>query len=529
MSGLPGFDRTVVLLPDTRNHDELLCDLPDTRYHEELHREAREAGLAVECFCPAETSEQPFTNKPDRWGIPDGKGIETWVGSAFAKAVEKYRWDGIVLVPLEHLLVDRAGVAESLQLHIREGFDVTFSEDRVPGAGWAILDANLLKGMQASHPDLMAARGGLLWALQKPLYPFKIGAFHAPRDRSPLAADLRLNRERVAHVFAEAGGQDFAEPGFQYGRWIRGRDWQRVYTDYAPETVRLEPTNTCRGGCAGCPQAAMKRPPSFLDGHVFDRVAQDFVPVSDCRWILSGMGEPLLHAGLPAFLERLRGRPVRLETSLSEEMGRDFPWSALTQVRLSVDALERTGYEILRPNCSWEHIERFISEAAARKAKRPDDEPDVGVSLVKHVGTDAFALPFLRYWKQVCTPIFRKHFFTWPISSEPDKVQWFQILGASDYFGTIPRPGAVRYTPLNRRTCLHGTLGFHVLSDGRVTMCPFDIEGRWAFGSMAGEGGAEALDIWHGSAARAFREMHLTGQFEDSWPCGACQDWYHPQ
>ncbi|MBF0498597.1 MAG: SPASM domain-containing protein [Candidatus Riflebacteria bacterium] len=510
---LPGIDRIVLLASNAA-------------WDEPILREAREIGLDFEVFSRAEVIEQSLSNRPERWGLPNGKGIETWTGTAFTRVAEKFRWDGLILVPLSHLLVDRAGVEESLRLHQREGFDATFAEDRVPGGGWAILENNLLRGMQASHPDLMAARGGLLWALLKPLYPFRIGAFHAPRDRSPLAADLRLNRERVARVLAEAGGNDFADPGFSYGRWIRGLDWQRVYTDFAPTIAHIEPTNNCRGKCVSCPQPSLKRPKGYLESGIFVRLAEKLVGVDDCRWILSGMGEPLAHPGIKEMAERLRGRLVLLETSLSEELSTDFPWDALTHVRVSVDALEQGMFEKLRPGCSWNRIEQFIQEAALRKERRPDEEPEIGVTLVKHSATDSIALAFLQYWKQVCTPVFRTHFFRWPIVVPTEKVQWFQILGASDFLGAIQYPGKVRYTPLNRRTCLHGTLGFHILCDGRVTICPFDIEGQWAIGRIEANG-AGVMDIWGGETARAFRKMHLEGAFNEKWPCGDCQDWYH--
>ena len=227
---IPGVDGPLLLRPE--GHE-----------FEELRQQAEGRGLEVASFPRESIVEQRRDWHPEHWGIPDDSGIDFLVGSALAMVAERKRWETVIVIPLRHLLVDTAEIVASLRIHCREGYDATFSADRVPGAGWLIFQNELLQGMEKSHADLMNARGGLIWALRKPLYPFKIGHHHAPRDRCDFPVDLRLDRKRVFEVFRQTAGPDFPHPEFSYARWIRGMEWRELYADAGPESIRVEPSS----------------------------------------------------------------------------------------------------------------------------------------------------------------------------------------------------------------------------------------------------------------------------------------------
>ncbi|HNW36783.1 MAG TPA: hypothetical protein PKM25_17725, partial [Candidatus Ozemobacteraceae bacterium] len=123
------------------------------------------------------------------------------------------------------------------------------------------------------------------------------------------------------------------------------------------------------------------------------------------------------------------------------------------------------------------------------------------------------------------TPVFRRKFFVWPTESMPQKVQWFQILGANEYLGAEEYAGSTRYTPLKRRPCLHALLGVHILQDGTLARCPYDIEG--AYGWAAESTGSAVLRAWKSDEWRRFRGEHLEMRFPAGSPCIDCHDWYH--
>jgi len=460
----------------------------------------------------------------ERWSLEDDSGKDSWIGSVFASACKRKRWNRLVLVGLSSLLVDAKSVGESLSLHHREGFDATCSEDRVSGANWAVFEYDLLAGLQTSHADIMAARGGLTWALRKPLYPFKIGEYHNPRGRARLPVDLRLISPRIREVFIKTSGENFSSPRFNYNEWIKNSGWEQIYTDSGPRVIVVEPTNECSGNCLFCPQSTHARPRGQMEPAIFSLIHEDLATLTDLRWVFSGLGEPLLNTHLSTMLRMTENRHSLLKTSLNHDPGPNFPWQALDQVSLSVDALEKSLFQKLRPGCSWEAIENFLIASYELKKADPDGRPEIGVTFLKHKSNAACGLAFLQYWKKVCSPIFRDHFFRWPFDLPPEKVQWFQILGVSDFLGQIPFMGETRYCPLKRRPCLHALLNLHILWDGTASLCPYDYEGKWSLGKI---GDATPMQIWQSDKAKNIRKQHLAMSFEENHPCVNCQDWYH--
>lgn len=512
LGNIPGIDEIVLLAPSGAGM-------------EPLAEQAVALRTGVERYDSSVLKVKPWSATQERWQLESDMGTDTWAGTPIAATAAKRRWDRLVLVPLENLLVDRRGIVESLHLHAREGFDATFSEDRVSGAGWAVFETTLVAGLQASHPDIMATWGGLAWALREPLYPFRIGEYHAPRHRPRLPADLRLACERVSHTLAARGGDAFATPGFEYTDWISSSGWEEAYLDCGPMTAWVEPSSVCGGSCLHCPQPHLRRPRELMSLKLFEIILSKIKHVEGLRWVFSGMGEPLANPALGPMAELVKERHVTLHTSLNTGQPDAFPWEHVDLVRISVDALDAEHFYAVRPGCSWEAVERFLAAEAARKAEVPERRPEIGVSFLKHRENEAAAGPFIAYWKQVCTPVFRKNFFVWPTDAPPQKVQWFQVLGAAEYLGDVEYAGTVRYTPLNRRPCLHALLGIHILQDGRIARCPYDIEGVHGWGDL--ETMASFEEAWNGDAWRRFRREHLDLILSEGSPCHRCQDWYH--
>ncbi len=512
LGNIPGIDEIVLLAPADADMDPLA-------------EQASALRVGVERYDSSGLKAKPWPASQERWQLESDIGVDTWAGTPIAATVAKRRWDRLVLVPLEHLLVDRRGIVESLRLHAREGFDATFSEDRISGAGWAVLEATLVAGLQTSHPDIMATRGGLAWALREPLYPFRIGEYHAPRHKPRLPVDLRLTCERVARTLAARGGDTFAAPGFEYPGWISTSGWEETYLDSGPLTAWVEPSSICAGSCLHCPQPRLRRPHELMPLKTFEIISNKVKHLEGLKWVFSGMGEPLANPALGAMTELVKGRHVTLHTSLNAGQSDAFPWEHLDQVRISVDALDAEHFRVVRPGCSWDAVERFLASESARKAEAPDRRPEIGVSFLKHRENEATAGPFIAYWKQVCMPVFRKNFFVWPTDTPPQKVQWFQILGAADFLGDVEYAGTVRYAPLNRRPCLHALLGIHILQDGTIARCPYDIEGVHGWGNLETMESFE--EAWNGDEWRRFRREHLDLNVPEGSPCRRCQDWYH--
>ena len=443
----------------------------------------------------------------------------------FSAVVEKYKLDRLIVVSLRNLLVEATALAEGLKLHIREGYDASFSEERISGANWAVLEADLLKGLQKNHSDIMSARGGLYWALRKPLYPFKIGAFNCPRIRAKLNVDLSLLSERVYKVYQSADYSKFASPEFLYGDWLKNSGWEKLYLDFFPAQLNIEPTNICGASCYGCPNVNLKRDRGVMQPAVYQKLFGEAKKDSLLKVEFSGIGEPLLNPNLAEMISLAKDLRTTLISSFKKMPEDDFPFSELNNVRISVDALEQETFSKVRAGCSWSNIQDILSFLHKLKLEKPDESPEVGVSFLKHKANDKHAQPFLNYWKRVTTPIFKQNFFKWPFDLEPEKVQWYQILGFNQLLGKDFEKPDLIYTPVNRRSCRHALLTMTILWTGDVVGCSFDAEGKVCFGNIKD---SSILEIWNSVEMKEFRRKHLELQFSEDSICANCEDWYHP-
>ncbi|HAE39063.1 MAG TPA: hypothetical protein DCG57_10555 [Candidatus Riflebacteria bacterium] len=500
--------------------------VPDKGEYAPIIEQAKSLGIKPIVFSPEKIVEKPISLQQQRWGLEDDSGNDTVVGAALALTQEQTGWKTLVLIPLANLLVEAAEVYGSLELYRRESLDGCYADERVPGAGWAIFSHELLIGLLRSHEDLMWARGGFAWALKKPLYPFKIGSWHCPRIRARIFTDLRLNSERMQHVMSVAVCDNFSGSAFSYEKWLATSDWESHYCSYAPQVIKLEPTNDCRGACFNCPHENMQREHLYLPADLADKLVAEFSPGDDIGWVLSGMGEPLLHPDIAEMLRVLAGFPLTMHTSLQQLPEQpDFPWFALDQLRISTDSLAKESFDQTRPGCSWENIEKFLAFAREQKKANPDRFPETGISMLRNLQTEVQLQPFLRYWKQVCKPVFREHFFRWPFDLQPEPVQWYQILGEAEYGRQGSRTSVVDFTPVKRRPCRHALLSATILANGAVTICPYDYEGTHALGSLNQQ---TLRQIWQSPFAQDFRQQHLQMKFAENLPCSSCRDWYHP-
>lgn len=499
--------------------------LPDEEFFTSLARRAEALGISVQRFPMHKVMEKPAHLRQQRWGLEDDSGDETWLGAVFAAAIADKQWDSLILMPLSNLLIEPAAVFESLELHRREAFDLCFAEERVVGSGWTIFQADLLRGLVKSHDDLMWARGGLSWAVRKPLYPFKTGRYHCPRIRPRLQADLRLNSRRSEYMYSQVAAAGFDSEKFCYANWLADSGWEKPYAEFAPLVINVEPTNNCNATCFNCPHPKMQRPHTYLEKSLLAQVVGQFAAHHEVRWLFSGMGEPLLHPEISELVNLTQGFAAALESSLQVLPPADFPFAELTHLRISLDALEAESFALLRPGCSWQNVETFLNMSREQKKNFPEKFPELGVSFLRHGLNENKQQAFLNYWKQVVKPVFRENFFRWPFQQAPEAIQWCQILGEAEYASAHKRTTKVDFTPFKRRPCRHALLSATILADGSVTACPFDYEGRLSFGNLRQ---SSFTDLWQSPEYQDFRRQHLQLSFNDDLPCKNCRDWYHP-
>jgi radical SAM protein with 4Fe4S-binding SPASM domain len=474
-------------------------------------------------FNTSQILEKPYGLNQQHWGLENSSNNDSWYGEAFAKVFEKYDWQAAILIPLTNLLVDANDVDENLNLYLQEGFEVCLAEERIPGAEWAIFNRDLILGLYRSHPEIMKARGALYWAVKKPLYPFRVGSYHCPRIRPSINANMRLNSLRALNCYREVAPDNFDSPDFSYGDFINNSGWEKAYLDYAPLQINVEPSSFCNANCDGCPHSELKRDKCNLSAELLERAITD-IEDKDMRIVFSGIGEPLLNTELKEMLKMTSGFCTTLQTSLQVMPDDDFPYEAVDHIRISIDADVKSSFGRLRKGCSWQNIEDFIEKHSEIKSSFDKRFPEIGLDYLRRGASEADILPFLKKWKKLCKPVFKGDFFRWPYDEKPDKISWYQISGQSAFCGSSENTSTVSFEPFKRRPCKNA-FDLTILSDGRVTGCPYDAEGNYFYlGNLKDN---SLMEIWNSQIASNWREKHLLIKLNKDCYCKNCHDWYN--
>ena len=484
---------------------------------------AKETNTDLYTFDSSKILEKPYSLNQQHWYLENSSGNDSWYGEGFAKIFEKYSWKTAILVPLTNLLIDAKDVEESLNLYYNESFEICLAEERIPGAEWAIFDRDLILGLYRSHPEIMTSRGALYWAIKKPLYPFKVGSYHCPRIRPSISANLRLNFLRSFYCYKAVAPNNFNSPDFSYGDFINNSGWEKAYLDYAPLQINVEPSTFCNASCLGCPNSTLKRNKCDLSLKDFEKAISD-IDDKDMRILLSGVGEPLLNKEINLILKAVSEFCTTLQTSLQIMPDDEFPYEAVDHIRISVDADVKSGFERIRKGCSWQNIEDFIEKIYDMRENYETNLPEIGLDFLRRGVSEADILSFLKKWRKVCKPVFKGEFFRWPYDEKPDKISWYQISGQSDYCGSSKNTSTVSFEPFKRRLC-RNAFSLTILSDGKVTGCPFDVEGKLFYLGNIREN--TLLEIWNKPVAKKWREQHLNKAFDEDSYCKNCHDWHN--
>lgn len=148
----------------------------------------------------------------------------------------------------------------------------------------------------------------------------------------------------------------------------------------------IEPTSRCNLRCSMCFRNTwFDEEFADMEPAVFDAVL-DTMPKSVEVIFFGGMGEPLTHPGLPDMIARAvaTGKKVQMVTNvmlLTPEISKRLVKMKLDQLWVSVDAFDRHGYESIRRNGTFAHLDNNL--AAFNKWKQmysPDTR--LGINFV---------------------------------------------------------------------------------------------------------------------------------------------------
>ncbi|MCX7970684.1 MAG: radical SAM protein [Negativicutes bacterium] len=283
-----------------------------------------------------------------------------------------------------------------------------------------------------------------------------------------------------------------------------GREW--------PAVLNVEPTNACNLRCRVCPRQlyAERWGTTLLDMAVYRRLVTEAAGQRPLIMLnLHKDGEPLLHPGLPQFVnlakKHLPATTVHLNTNgvlLTGELGRMLLAAGLDDMTVSIDAARADTYRRLKGEdllaVVEKNVERFVVERDRQAAGCT-----VRVKITDRLVSEEEIGWFVDRWQGVADQV--------------------QIGGLHSWAGAIEGIDESYAGDGQRYPCPLLYYALAVNADGTVSTCNVD----WNRENVVGDLAVQTIgQIWQKSLFLAeIRRRHEQGRWRELSVCQRCNFW----
>ncbi len=282
--------------------------------------------------------------------------------------------------------------------------------------------------------------------------------------------------------------------------FVVGKFFDRTLSRF-PRTVQVETTNACNAQCVICPHKTMTRSIQTMDDETYTRVI-DQCAEYHCRSVhLHNFGEPMLDKNIIERIQYAKSRglkSVKLFTNgsiLPERLAYGLATSGLDEIKISFDGASKEEFERIRYPLKFESVVRNIHRLVDT---RNSNETHLKI-LVTCSSTTKKSDTMILLEKKVDSFSFGK-IHNW---------------GDTDVVETLQKK--------IRKPCSRVWRTFTVLSDGTVSLCCLDYDGKVIVGDTKSD---PIVTIWKNDPYKKLRKLHSAGCQHEISICDACTKSY---
>lgn len=264
-----------------------------------------------------------------------------------------------------------------------------------------------------------------------------------------------------------------------------------------PNTVRIETTNDCNGKCTICPHSMMERAIKPMDDNLFIQIIDECAQ-NNCKEIhMHNFGEPLLDQSLENKVQYAKKKgigKVKIFSNgslMTPKRAIRLMDSGLDEIKISFDGATKEEFERIRFPLNFETIVKNIKELVRiRNSKKSNlkiyitccstSNKTGTMTLLKNM-VDGFSFDKVHNWSD-------KHY-----TSTESKI---------------------------RKPCSRVWRTFTILSNGDVSLCCLDYDGKIILGTINND--TSISDIWRGSYYEMIRNLHKNAQQNEISICNNC-------
>lgn len=258
------------------------------------------------------------------------------------------------------------------------------------------------------------------------------------------------------------------------------------------ETLYLEVTNRCTGGCIFCSHHLMKRQIEYMDFPLLTHLLHTAKPK---KVILHLFGEPLGYSHIVDAVKTASYQEIKTAMDTNARFLTKYTFSQLCEVGLdwltiSFGAATKDVYESIWRGCDFDNVTLNIRNAyALKKENKYDTRVMIRVIVTKEN----------RHQVDEIKKMFR------PYCDEMQIVDEFHLYGYDRTpLKKLDRPDCKQQKKLYRE-CV-------VKSNGDVILCCCDLDGEYIIGNVNEE---DVMDIWNSKRMQEYREWVYNSDYVD--------------
>ena len=280
-----------------------------------------------------------------------------------------------------------------------------------------------------------------------------------------------------------------------------------------PRFLQIETTRLCNARCPFCAIDQWDKSVPMMADSLWEKIAAELIEWR--HWLrfvdLQRAGEPLLDKKIYRRVHQLKGggiKHVALSTNVSglnEKNARALLEAGIDEVMLSIDAVDKEGYEKSRVGLKYEQVmENICRYFRLRDEIRPQSQIRVRAVCVFDPEKEPDAV---RAWEDFWGPMKRPH----------DRIYMKRM---HSWGNQMVLDGAPSSDDVVLHPCIIPWSTMHITAMGTVALCPHDYDGKANLGDINTRSIAE---VWRAQKLQEVRRLHASGQREAIHFCRGCR------
>ena len=282
-----------------------------------------------------------------------------------------------------------------------------------------------------------------------------------------------------------------------------------------PPIIIVAVTNLCDMACIHCAHPVMKKAPgyrgAFMDPAIHTRLVDETKRFKDQLWVFryAADGESLLHPRFLDMVEETKNAgigPVDLTTnamSLTDEKMRRLLQAPIDVIDVSLDAYDEGTYEKIRIRGKFDVVTANLKRLVELRNEL-GSPTKIMTSIISQKEARDEIDAFKEFWGQYVDEVL--------------------VRGLNTDLGIVNVSETYFDEDVTRWPCPQFWKRVTINHLGEIRFCVEDWFNRGVVGNLREH---TIQEIWQSPIYEKFRELHMTGRWNDMKLCNGCMDWQH--